>query len=492
MNYKGRKNALLLTALAFMTSCLLIGIYVLADHSSSNKKVDSDENSSIALFFSGLGGVLVLASARQILSSSNEHSSFKSKSEHSLRRKAREPDISLVAALGAFLLVGSGTTIYGATQVLPSVIAYSTGIGIHVLLFVLLSGYTLNHAPLVKWISILWLVVITTYASFFTYYENLADRQLEKYARERAISAHESLMSEVFVPLKLELRQLDNSIAALDSADELEMSGGEPGVAGCGSICRENKQKREKLKAEQSEVKAILDSVESSFLNGNIEDKEPSEIFRADLDVLTEIPLEYLPEEYALRRDAQSLTYSTFRQKYISPSMDTHLLIPFQEIMQGDPSAVSAGVLAFSLNGVILLLGIAVNANNRPEKVTVITENITGEEFLNNILDAIDSRNLAVNLDYFDRFKNAQSYLRFLAIVGSHTEWLYRDKSSQQSEMNIASISAYQQFTEWLNKEREKQVETRHRRDILAKLGLRLFIYWFSIGRKSSSTFDLP
>ena len=82
-------------------------------------------------------------------------------------------DWPLVGAL-TILNLGSGfTTVRGASQILPSFVAYPMGVTIQGVLFALIARLFLKHAPLIKWVVIGCFSTFSVYTSFFAYYDLL-------------------------------------------------------------------------------------------------------------------------------------------------------------------------------------------------------------------------------------------------------------------------------------------------------------------------------
>ena len=160
-----------------------------------------------------------------------------------------DKDKLLLVAL-TILNLGSGiTTIKGATQIFPGFVGYSSGFTIQGLLFLLVSGSTLKHAPRLKWLTVASLSAISVYTSFFAYYGTLAGDKEIGDSIDRARAAHRYLVSKVYTPIETKVSQLESDIKTKEKEIEKES------IPYCGPKCNKLKSEKKILVAKLNKLK---------------------------------------------------------------------------------------------------------------------------------------------------------------------------------------------------------------------------------------------
>ncbi|NER01912.1 MAG: DUF1822 family protein [Okeania sp. SIO3C4] len=126
-------------------------------------------------------------------------------SNYSIELSDRNKDYNIQTNLPFYMaliivnIVSGFTTISGAVEILSRYLGWYFGASIQALLFLLTSGFTLKHARWSKWMAIGSFSIISIYTSIFAYYDNLLAETRKKDALNRAISAHQNLVNEVFI-----------------------------------------------------------------------------------------------------------------------------------------------------------------------------------------------------------------------------------------------------------------------------------------------------
>ncbi|NEO51695.1 MAG: hypothetical protein F6K54_00425 [Okeania sp. SIO3B5] len=260
-----------------------------------------------------------------------------------------ERDLLLMVVLTFFNFGSGATTILGAIQILPVYLAWTVGGAVQLMLFLLQAGLTAKRTPLRKWLAIIILASASVYTSFFTYYGELAQETNEKRAMDRAIEAHNRLVSEVYTPIKDHLRDLQQEANNQRAIAEAEKQRGiTTGEVGYGQQAR----KLDKL-ALDKEIKAenfqnTVNELRPLF-EYNFEKLEPKDILNNDRKALSSAPQEFRNNYPELKRG-----------DYIDEGSEISLLAPYLKVRNQEEAAFIALLIAVGVDGMAIMLGTAI------------------------------------------------------------------------------------------------------------------------------------
>ena len=394
--------------------------------------------------------------------------SVSASSGHLLEEKPKK-DILLLSAL-AILNAGSGfTTIFGARQILPQVVAYSSGAAIQVLLFLLVSGSTLRHAQRLKWFAVGSFSLVSIYTSFFAYYNFLTSEKQFQDDAARASSAHQNLVSEVFIPLQNKADEIERSLVIQDRLIEEELEGNRvSGISGCGDICRTLKVERENLQNQYDQIRPVVSELEPLF-KYSLEGKTPEDIFEADIKALTEVPLncfpqdpsfECIPQSYAGAFNPVDPRYTELRAKYLDEASRISVLAPFLKISDGEPAAIAAAFMALLVDGSIILLGAGIEVRKKPKKMTVQVKG-NGSKFLGTLVESINPAKMTIDETLLKSTDNAQEYIRLLQAIRVETQWIYQTSDEDEDEQWRINPNYERRLMMWMTEEQQRLVSER-------------------------------
>lgn len=396
-----------------------------------------------------------------------------------ISKEVKPQKITLLTLL-TILNVGSGyTTIKGALQIFPVPLAWSVGGVIQTLLFLSTSRYILDDAPKRRWLTILVGSILSIYTSFFAYYEFLTSEEQKQQAMERASTAHDSLVFEIYTPIERKVSNLKSKIKTKELRIEEEIAGNRAsGLPGCGDICKQLKIEREELQDRYNELLPVVNNLKPLF-EYQTEEKTPKAIFDADVRALSKVPndclpkdpnFDCLPQKYEQILNPKNTEYEEFRNKYIDEDSIYILLQPYHKIRKLEPPAIAAGVLAIMLDGLIIALGTGIedSKQKKKSKADTLTLSISGKGsvFLEELLHEIDSKNLTIN--YINSQKkdlqqsnNKTSYLLLLNKINTNLGWIDNDKINNSAEVHwrITSDSNSRKLRDWLISERERLIK---------------------------------
>ncbi|GGA17390.1 hypothetical protein [Okeania sp. KiyG1] len=260
-----------------------------------------------------------------------------------------ERDTLLMVVLTFFNFGSGATTILGAMQILPIYLAWTVGGAVQLMLFLLQAGLTAKRTPLRKWLAIIILASASVYTSFFTYYGELAQETNEKRAMDRAIQAHNRLVSEVYTPMEDSLRDLQREAERLRAIAEAEKERGiDSGFVGYGEEAR----KRDKLALEK-EIKAenfqkTVNELRPLF-EYNLENLKPQDILQKDGEALSSAPQEFRNNYPELKRG-----------DYIDEGAEISLLAPYLKVKNQEEAALIALLIAVGVDGMAIMLGTSI------------------------------------------------------------------------------------------------------------------------------------
>jgi hypothetical protein len=359
-------------------------------------------------------------------------------------------------------LISLFTTMEGATQVLPKVAAYPAGATIQFLLFLLLSSrQNREHLPkFVRWSVIGGLSFLSIYTSFFAYYELMTAGDKKSQVYDRSVSAHQSLVSDVFTPIQEKIEKLESGIKTKENEIAAEKEARRPsGQLGCGSECKKLIKEKEILQAAFNKDKPLLDRLKPLF------EYEPSKItaekvFDLDRKALGSVTTNCLssnptficlPNEYRNVLNPQSPKYEDFKNKYFDPDLKIGLIAPFLKIKQGEPPAIGAATIALIIDGCIILLGLGIEGG-KPRKKIPLSIKGKGSDFLNTFSKSINHNSLTIDLKVFEGTGNEIEYSHLLQILYSEKQWGFKE---DEKEWQI-NENAFAKLIAWISEERSE------------------------------------
>ncbi|ABG51155.1 hypothetical protein Tery_1900 [Trichodesmium erythraeum IMS101] len=371
-------------------------------------------------------------------------------------------DWPLVGALTILNLGSAFTTVRGASQILPSFVAYPMGITIQGVLFALIARLFLKHAPLIKWVVVGCFSTFSVYTSFFAYYDLLNRETREKTRIELANSGHQSLVGEFFTPIQNKVNSLESEIGIINKKIEKETQGERGGrPKGCGKVCQQLKEEREILEEQKAQLKPLVNRLQPLF-NYNVEGKSPKEIFDTDFkalskvgenclpkELLSQLEITCLPDQYLKALNPQnSENYERLRLTYIDPDLEVDFLAPILKVMKGEGSAIASVIMALLIDGCIILLGIGVEirpqvTRQRQQTLTLQIKDGKIVEFLNLLLSK--SENETIEIEKSDN--NKDEYQNLLTWLSVNTRWIWQD---EDKSWYFRSSSSKENFQKWL------------------------------------------
>jgi hypothetical protein len=374
-------------------------------------------------------------------------------------------DRRLLTGLIILNLVSGYTTMRGAAQILPQLAGCSAGATIQLLLFLLLSSSsTLKHRPKIKWLVTGCLTIFSVYTSFFAYYELLTQKQQTENSRNRAISAHQKLVSEIFAPISDKSEELSNEIDRLNSLIKYEEAWRRfSGEEGCGIECRKLLSERENIQNQFAQVRPVVEDLKPSF-QYNLDNMKPQSIFQSDLKAISQVTRNCLPpypdfvclpDEYVDVLDPQSSQHQRFRSTYFDEDLAIDLLAPILKIRKGEIPAVGAAIFALLVDGCIIALGLGIEARPKSRKLPLRIIG-SGSEFLDRLLESIDSSSLTIDFESLQNTANSREYLNLLQNIRAETDWLL--KVEEEQKWQIVSHGAEAKLNSWLVKQRQEQI----------------------------------
>ena len=253
------------------------------------------------------------------------------------------------------LNLGSGyTTVMGAKEIFPAGAGVLVGIASQMLLFLLLTNIFLKVAPLRKWIAISVLAVFSVYTSYFSYYQALATGDNIHKGYDRAVEAHQTVLSTFYTPLKVRLETAINEKDNFDTQRKREVSGeGATLQRGPGEEARRYAEKSVEAQAEIAKLK-VIETIKGLF-EYETRGLTAEEILDKDRKALAAIPPELLPK---IHQNGSFIK----RENYVEEFTNIPFVLPYQKIKQGDKTAQFSLFLATTVDGIMLLLSSAIEA----------------------------------------------------------------------------------------------------------------------------------
>jgi hypothetical protein len=301
---------------------------------------------------------------------------------------------------------------------------------------------------------------LSIYTSFFTYYELMTagDKKIRVY--DRAVSAHQNLVSDVFTPIQGEIEKLESGIKTKENEIVAEKKAKRAsGLSGCGSNCGELIQEKEILEAQFNKDKPLLDRLKPLF-EYDASKITAEKVFDLDRKALGSVTLNCLPSnptfvclpnEYTNVLNPQSPKYENFKKKYFDPDLKIGLITPFLKVKQGEAPAIGAAAIALIIDGCIILLGLGIEAG-KPRKKIPLSIKGKGSDFLNTFSKSINHNSLTIDLKIFEGTGNESEYSNLLQILYSEKQWGFKE---DEKEWQITE-NAFAKLIAWISEERSE------------------------------------
>ncbi len=362
-----------------------------------------------------------------------------------------DKDKVLLAAL-SILNLGSGyTTMVGAAQIFPGLVGWVSGGIIQLVLFLLLSGSAARHAPVHKWLTVAVFSFISVYTSFFAYYDQLTSQEQKIKAYQRAIVASQQVGSDVLAPLEKDVRELKAEISNLEKRRQKEITEGRAArQGGRGPVAIQLETQIEQKELELAKLQPNVQEFQKKFPLPKPGDS-PENIFQANIQALQSVPNEYRPEKY--RGDI----YRSLRPLFFDEDTGIPILTPYRKVMKGEDSAIAAMLLAMGVDGLIIVLGTAIDKRKKIEVYIPLKGKASGflQTFYNNI-----NRTTGL-ITYENLIQDAESegfHILLDSLRSSDLGWVEVRRDKNREEWYI-SQNARDKFTKWYAEERQYQSE---------------------------------
>lgn len=367
-------------------------------------------------------------------------------------KKEAEPDKDkvLLVFLAALNLGSWYTTIVGANQILPGLAGIVTGTGVQSLLYLLLSGYIVRDYPIRKWLGVGVLSFMSIYTSFFAYYDFLTGSGKKREAIQIAIIASQQVRSEVLAPLETNVRQLEGEIQQLKTERQKEIDGSEAGYLPGEGPKAQALQRQILLKEnELAKLKPNVEEFQRKFLSPRKEDS-PEEIFQKTIQALELVPNEYRPQKY--QGDLNKL-----RSIFFDKDQEAPLLTPYLKVRKGEESAIAAMLLAVVVDGIIIVLGTAIEKRGKVEAYIPLQGKAS--DFLHTLFNAIEPTTGLIKYDNLMRHPEKQGFILLLNTMRIPTLGWVEVRSTENSNQWYLSQKKRDNFIKWYAEEIKYQSE---------------------------------
>jgi hypothetical protein len=252
----------------------------------------------------------------------------------------------ITLAICALQFFSTMTTVKGAGIILsksPAYLAWTLGGGLQAILILLLVFKEKKEAGFRRWSSILFLVAMSIYTSFFSLYDDLLGGELSTESPKK-VMAHQNLRATIYTPLETELQQLQRDKTTLTQRLQEEALGGR-GAPGIGPKWQAIRTQLDKVENRINEVSGVLQNsnLQQAFSLSleEINAKTPKELFENDM------------QAWSLTRPLKNAPAPLFSDYQNADAF----LVPFQEVRQKNANAIAALVIAASVDLLSLILG---------------------------------------------------------------------------------------------------------------------------------------
>lgn len=275
-----------------------------------------------------------------------------------------ERDWGLLILLLVLNIRSAYTTVLGCRQLMPYPMSDILGISIQTMLFLVLAGFALKEAVIRKWTTVVVFAAVCIYASFFSYYDELAGRADAADQLDHALLTHASFVSAIYQPARSRIDTLDREAEALFALAEREGTrGSTSGVSGFGPLAKKYAAEAGAKKVEAQGLQADLDRLEPHF-EYPTDGLAPEEVFRKDLQAWQLAPATWKSEVAMPVPD-----------DYVDETARVALLMPIQRVKDGDAAAMLALGLATMVDAIAIFLGTAIHVRS---KKTTMSEQVAG------------------------------------------------------------------------------------------------------------------
>ncbi len=249
-------------------------------------------------------------------------------------------------------IVSFTTTLEGAKIILGyNYPAHLFAITIQLTLLILVLSQAAKESPIRKWFSVIFITAISIYASFFSFYNQLAGDQKTR-NKETATKAHNALVSKIYTPINSKLNRLKNQEKDYDDQIEKESKGqGVTGVTGFGAKTSSLINKKQLITDEISKLAPEVDSAKG-LSEIKVEEKTADEIFKHDDSAVSKISPDVLKRNGNPKVD---------KKNYIE-SDGIGFVTPYNKIIKKrDQNAIVSLFMALTIDGLALILSSAID-----------------------------------------------------------------------------------------------------------------------------------
>jgi hypothetical protein len=246
------------------------------------------------------------------------------------------------------------TTLEGSKIVLgDNSSALLFAIAIQVTLLILVLFQAAKESPIRKWFSVIVITVISIYASFFSFYNQLTKNKQEiNKETATATQVHDNFVRKVCTPISDDFKKLEDQNKNYGDRIKKEKDGeGETGVKGIGDKVRSLMKKQESIQDEIRNLKQAAIAAQE-LLKFSVTEKTANQIFIADSDAANKIGAKFL-EKYKAPKLA--------RKNYIESDQIT-FVTPYNKIIkEPNQNAIVSLFMALTIDGLALILGSAID-----------------------------------------------------------------------------------------------------------------------------------
>lgn len=251
-------------------------------------------------------------------------------------------------------VVSFTTTTEGAKIVLgDNNSAWLFAVAIQLTLLALVLFEAAKDSPIRRWFSVIVITVISIYASFFSFYNQLAKAKQEiNKETATATQVHNDFVRKVCTPIFDDFKKLEDQNKNYGARIKQEKDGeGYTGVKGIGDKARSLMKKQESIQDEIRNLKQAAIAAQE-LLKFSVIEKTANQIFIADSDAANKIGVKFL-EKYKAPKLA--------RKDYIESDQIT-FVTPYNKIIkERNQNAIVSLFMALTIDGLALILGSAID-----------------------------------------------------------------------------------------------------------------------------------
>jgi hypothetical protein len=223
------------------------------------------------------------------------------------------------------------------------------------------------------------------------------------------------------------------------------------------------KSQREVIQNQLAQVRPVVENLKPLF-QYDLDKKDTLDIFQSDLKAIAQVtrnclPAEpefvCLPDEYMAVLNPQSPKHKQLRSTYFDEDLAIDLLAPIIKIRKGEAPAIGAAIFALIVDGCIIALGLGIEARPKSRKLSLRIIG-PGSEFLDRLLESIDSPSLTINFESLQSTDNRREYLNLLQNIRAETDWILKVEEGHQWKIDSHGVEA--KLNSWLVKQRQEQI----------------------------------